>query len=153
MPQREGEAAVLGRLSSYWRPRLARRTNRGSMRMAMHDDNDEAIADATAANGYDDVYDDDDDGEQTTDVAPATDAAERLRGLVTYLATNLVDNPQSVEVDARQRGGSVFISLRVPEEELGRVIGRGGRIARAMRTALMIAGSRNAVRASLDIED
>jgi uncharacterized protein len=120
--------------------------------MAMHDDNDEAIADATAANGYDDVYDDD-DGEQTADVAPATDAAERLRGLVTYLATNLVDNPQSVEVDARQRGGSVFISLRVPEEELGRVIGRGGRIARAMRTALMIAGSRNAVRASLDIED
>jgi predicted RNA-binding protein YlqC (UPF0109 family) len=119
--------------------------------MAMHDDNDEAIADATAVNGYDDVYDD--DGEETANVAPATDAAERLRGLVTYLATNLVDNPQSVEVDARQRGGSVFISLRVPEEELGRVIGRGGRIARAMRTALMIAGSRNNVRASLDIED
>jgi predicted RNA-binding protein YlqC (UPF0109 family) len=152
MPRRAGEAAALGRLSSYWRSRLVRRTNRGSMRMAMHDDNDEAIADATAANGYDDVYDDD-DGVQTADVAPATDAAERLRGLVTYIATNLVDNPQSVEVDARQRGGSVFISLSVPEEELGRVIGRGGRIARAMRTALMIAGSRNAVRASLDIED
>ena len=85
--------------------------------------------------------------------APANDAAERLRGLVAYLATNLVDDPASVEVEARQRGGSVFISLRVPEEELGKVIGRGGRIARAMRTALMIAGSRNNVRASLDIED
>ena len=79
--------------------------------------------------------------------------AERLRGLVVYLATNLVDDSASVEVEARQRGGSVFISLRVPEEELGKVIGRGGRIARAMRTALMIAGSRNNVRASLDIED
>lgn len=82
-----------------------------------------------------------------------SDAAERLRGLIVYLATNLVDDPDSVEVEARQRGGSVFVSLRVPEEELGKVIGRGGRIARAMRTALMISGSRSNVRASLDIED
>jgi predicted RNA-binding protein YlqC (UPF0109 family) len=107
--------------------------------------------------GYDD-YPDDDEGdaeyEEANDLhVPPTDAAERLRGLVAYLATNLVDDPASVEVEARQRGGSVFISLRVPEEELGKVIGRGGRIARAMRTALMIAGSRNNVRASLDIED
>ena len=85
--------------------------------------------------------------------APPSDATEQLRTLVIYLAQNLVDEPDSVEVEARQRGGSVFISLRVPEEELGKVIGRGGRIARAMRTALMIAGSRNHVRASLDIED
>lgn len=108
--------------------------------------------------GYDDEYQDDDEGEAADEEAanlhaPATDAAERLRGLVAYLATNLVDDPASVEVEARQRGGSVFISLRVPEEELGKVIGRGGRIARAMRTALMIAGSGNNVRASLDIED
>ena len=82
-----------------------------------------------------------------------TDAAERLRRLIVYLATNLVDDPSTVEVEARQRGGSVFVSLRVPEEELGKVIGRGGRIARAMRTALMISGSRSNVRASLDIED
>ncbi|MFT4040894.1 MAG: KH domain-containing protein [Thermomicrobiales bacterium] len=82
-----------------------------------------------------------------------SDAAERLRGLIVYLATNLVDDPEAVEVEARQRGGSVFVSLRVPEEELGKVIGRGGRIARAMRTALMISGSRSNVRASLDIED
>lgn len=85
--------------------------------------------------------------------AAPTDAADRLRGLVIYLAGNLVDDPQAVEVEARQRGGSVFVSLRVPEEELGKVIGRGGRIARAMRTALMICGSRSNVRASLDIED
>ena len=114
------------------------------------------IADPLTENGYDDVYDDEDEegyGEDDALYAPAADAAERLRGLVAYLATNLVDDPESVEVEARQRGGSVFISLRVPEEELGKVIGRGGRIARAMRTALMISGSRNNVRASLDIED
>jgi uncharacterized protein len=117
----------------------------------------EPLIDPTSGVGYDD-YEEEEEGEadyeeDDTLYAPSTDAAERLRGLVTYLATNLVDDPERVEVEARQRGGSVFISLRVPEEELGKVIGRGGRIARAMRTALMIAGSRNNVRASLDIED
>jgi uncharacterized protein len=118
----------------------------------------EPLVDPAAEDGYDDDYQEEDEGvaehgEDDVLYAPASDAAERLRGLVAYLATNLVDDPESVEVEARQRGGSVFISLRVPEEELGKVIGRGGRIARAMRTALMIAGSRNNVRASLDIED
>ena len=120
----------------------------------------EPLIDPTSAAGYDDEYEEEEENEGEAEYeedaalyAPTTDAAERLRGLVTYLATNLVDDPESVEVEARQRGGSVFISLRVPEEELGKVIGRGGRIARAMRTALMIAGSRNNVRASLDIED
>lgn len=88
-----------------------------------------------------------------TGFAPDSDAAERMRALVAYLASNLVDDPNAVEVEARQRGSSVFVSLRVPEEELGKVIGRGGRIARAMRTALMISGARSNVRASLDIED
>jgi predicted RNA-binding protein YlqC (UPF0109 family) len=84
-------------------------------------------------------------------VSPA-DPVERLTGLVTYLATSLVDEPDLVEVTAERRGQSVHLSLRVPEAELGKVIGRQGRIARAMRTALMIAGSRQNVRATLDIE-
>lgn len=94
------------------------------------------------------------DGAEEWDDAPAgnPEAVEQLRDLVVYLARNLVDDPETVEVDAQQRGGSVFLTLRVPEEELGKVIGRQGRIARALRTALMISGSRNHVRASLDIE-
>ena len=117
-------------------------------------DDDELSVDPIAENGFD-AYDDEvaDEVADEDDFAPPGDAAERLRGLVAYLATNLVDDPESVEVEARQRGSSVFVSLRVPEEELGKVIGRGGRIARAMRTALMITGSRSNVRASLDIED
>jgi predicted RNA-binding protein YlqC (UPF0109 family) len=121
--------------------------------MHLHDHTGEGIADPATENGYDDEYFPDDEQDQGEFGAPATDAAERLRGLVEYLATNLVDDPTAVAVEARQRGGSVFVSLRVPEEELGKVIGRGGRIARAMRTALMISGSRSNVRASLDIED
>ena len=79
-------------------------------------------------------------------------AQNDLRQLVTYLATNLVDQPNEVKVAAEQRGAAVHLRLRVPEEELGKVIGRQGRIARAMRTTVMIAGARFDVRASLDIE-
>jgi predicted RNA-binding protein YlqC (UPF0109 family) len=122
--------------------------------MEFHDDPGEENAQPLITDDYDDDYAEEyDEPGEAAPVATADDAAERLRDLVVYLATNLVDDPDAVEVEARQRGSSVFVSLRVPEEELGKVIGRGGRIARAMRTALMISGSRNNVRASLDIED
>jgi predicted RNA-binding protein YlqC (UPF0109 family) len=120
-----------------------------------HHGNGDGVDGAAALNGQDDHYYDEIDEfpDEESHYAGSGDAADRLRSLVEYLASQLVDDPQAVGVEARQRGGSVFISLRVPEEELGKVIGRGGRIARAMRTALMISGSRYNVRASLDIED
>lgn len=123
--------------------------------MQLHDDSDGESGDSIVEIEDDvEYFPEDGDGEESEEeLGPPSDAAERLRTLVAYLASNLVDDPDAVAVEARQRGGSVFVSLRVPEEELGRVIGRGGRIARAMRTALMISGSRNNVRASLDIED
>lgn len=104
---------------------------------------DDGFETAAAPNGH---------GAGAREAAALGDAAERLSDLVAYLARNLVDDPEAVEVDAQQRGGSVFVTLRVPEAELGKVIGRQGRIARAMRTALSIAGARQHVRASLDIE-
>ncbi len=93
-----------------------------------------------------------DDPDADADPAVADDATERLRELVVYLAANLTDAPDAVEVLVERRGQSVHLNLRVPEEELGKVIGRQGRIARAMRTALSIAGSRQNLRATLDID-
>ncbi len=88
--------------------------------------------------------------------APVSDepgaGAESLRDLVIYLVTNLVDDPEEIEASVERRGGAVVLRLRVPEVELGRVIGRQGRIARALRTALMVAASRHNLRVSLDIE-
>lgn len=75
-----------------------------------------------------------------------------LRDLVYYLATNLVDDPGAVELGVEQRGSTVNLDLRLPEAEIGRVIGRQGRIAKAMRTALMVAGSRHNLRVNLNIE-
>ena len=75
-----------------------------------------------------------------------------LDSLMHYLVTNLVDEPENATIDLQRRGSAVQIQLRLPEDDLGKVIGRGGRIAKSIRTALMVSGSRNNLRVSLDIE-
>lgn len=84
--------------------------------------------------------------------AARDEAVEAMTGLVRYLAGELVDHPERTAVTAERRGHHIAVRLEVPEDELGQAIGRGGRIARSMRTALMISGSRHDVRVSLDIE-
>ena len=84
--------------------------------------------------------------------SPGDDATDSLRELVTYIVHNLVDDPDAAEITADRRGSSVLIQLRLPEDDLGKVIGRGGRIAKAIRTVLLVAGSRHHLRVSLDIE-
>lgn len=78
---------------------------------------------------------------------------EELKALIEYIAVRLVDNPEAVRVDANQHGQVVVVRLTVPPEEMGKVIGRQGRIARAMRTVLTIAAARTGLRASLDINE
>lgn len=84
--------------------------------------------------------------------AGGTDAEIRLREVVRYIVGNLVDDPGAVIVTSRTREHSVLLNLRVADGELGKVIGRQGRTARAIRTAVQIAGARHDVRVSLDIE-
>jgi predicted RNA-binding protein YlqC (UPF0109 family) len=91
-------------------------------------------------------------GLKTDHIMSVTTPTEQLRGLVEYMAGHLVDSPDDIEVIAEERGSAVHVTLRVSEAAMGRVIGRQGRIAKAMRTIVMIAGSRHNVRASLDIE-
>lgn len=81
-----------------------------------------------------------------------TDASEQLRGLVEWIVFQLLDDTSQVSITADQRGSSVRVQVRLPEEDLGKVIGRGGRIAKSIRSILMIVGSRDHLRVSLDIE-
>lgn len=94
-------------------------------------DTDQALAQADSADG---------------------DLTEQLRGMVEWIVVQLVDDPAEVEITADKRGSSVRVQVRLPEEDLGKVIGRGGRIAKSIRSLLMIVGSRDHVRVSLDIE-
>lgn len=81
-----------------------------------------------------------------------SDLTEQLRGLVEWIVFQLVDDSSQAVVTADMRGSSVRVQVLLPEEDLGKVIGRGGRIAKSIRSILMIVGSREHVRVSLDIE-
>lgn len=78
-------------------------------------------------------------------------AREELSELVGYLARQLVDAPDQVAVDVFNEDRALVFELRVAEPDLGKVIGRQGRTARAMRTVLSAAASRLNTRALLDI--
>lgn len=76
-----------------------------------------------------------------------------MKELIEYIATSLVDDPTQVRVVREQRGGKTFLKLRVAKEDMGRVIGKRGRIANAMRTLLNVPATRSGKQIILDIED
>jgi len=76
-----------------------------------------------------------------------------MRDLVSFLAKSLVDHPDEVYTSTFDRSDSTVIELEVAPEDLGKVIGRQGRTARAMRTLLAAAGQKSRRRFSLDILD
>lgn len=61
--------------------------------------------------------------------------------LVEYLARRLVESPDAVSVEEVEDDGALVIRLRVATEDIGRVIGRGGKIARALRTLVRASGA------------
>ncbi len=76
-----------------------------------------------------------------------------MRDLVVWLAQQLVEDKAAVQVEAIERDRSTVYELVVAEDDLGRVIGRGGRTAKALRTVLDLAARREGRRAVLDILD
>ena len=74
-----------------------------------------------------------------------------MRELVEFLVRALVENPDKVEVEEFEEDGDLVLEVSVAEEDLGRVIGRGGRIANAIRTVARAAGSRGERRVIVDI--
>ena len=71
--------------------------------------------------------------------------------LVEYLARKLVEKPDEVKVEEFDEDDAHVIELQVASEDIGRVIGRGGRIARAMRTLVRAGGAHGDRRVLLEI--
>jgi len=80
-----------------------------------------------------------------------TEQAANARALIEHIAKALVDTPGAVFVDEYEDGDETVIELEVAEADLGRVIGRSGRVARALRTVLSAAGSKQDKRYALEI--
>ncbi|MCK9375450.1 MAG: KH domain-containing protein [Syntrophobacterales bacterium] len=74
-----------------------------------------------------------------------------MKELVKFIAQSLVDNPEQVEVKEIQGEQTSVIELKVAKEDLGKVIGKQGRTARAMRTILSAASTKIRKRAVLEI--
>jgi uncharacterized protein len=72
--------------------------------------------------------------------------------LLAYLARQLVDRPEAVSVQRHDRpGGELVLELRVAEDDLGKVIGRGGRVARALRTVVKASAAGSGRRVHVEI--
>lgn len=76
-----------------------------------------------------------------------------MKDLVEFIARSLVNDPMEVSVDQKGHGNKVYLNLRVAKEDMGRVIGKGGRVANAIRKLLQVAAAREGKNASLDIDD
>ena len=76
-----------------------------------------------------------------------------MKELLTYIAQNLVDNPDQVNVNQYQGDGETVLELRVAPEDMGKVIGRQGRIAKEIRTLVRSVAQRTGQRVSVDIVD
>jgi predicted RNA-binding protein YlqC (UPF0109 family) len=77
-----------------------------------------------------------------------------VRELLEFLARSLVADPDAVEVsEVEEIDGEVLLELEVAEDDLGRVIGRGGRVANALRSVMKAAATREEKRVVVDILD
>lgn len=74
-----------------------------------------------------------------------------MQDLIEYIALSLVDDPVQVRVNEMKRGPNVELRLQVSKEDMGRVIGKNGRVANSMRILLKVAAAREGKRATLDI--
>jgi uncharacterized protein len=71
--------------------------------------------------------------------------------IVEYLARRLVDEPEAVRVEEVERDGAIVLQLHVAKDDVGKVIGRQGRIARALRTVVRASAARREQRVLLEI--
>jgi predicted RNA-binding protein YlqC (UPF0109 family) len=74
-----------------------------------------------------------------------------VKELLEYIARSLVEHPDAVEVDVDENDDEVELTLVVAERDMGRVIGRDGRIANAIRSLLRIMGARDGRHVELEI--
>ncbi len=76
-----------------------------------------------------------------------------MKELIEYIARSLVDDPAQVTIAEHTSRGTANLELSVAREDMGRVIGKGGQVANAMRLLLRVAAAREGKQANLDVVD
>ena len=75
-----------------------------------------------------------------------------MKDLVEVIAKSLVDNPEEVVVTEKDNGKSILVELKVAPTDMGKVIGKQGRIAKAVRTVMRATANRNNTKISAEID-
>ncbi|MGB8198070.1 MAG: KH domain-containing protein [Acidimicrobiales bacterium] len=116
----------------------------------MSDVNDYVAGDV---NTIDDGYDDEDINVDVNEGSDAVDNAATATAVLQFIATSLAEDASAVSVEVSERQGKVVLSLSVGANDMGRIIGRRGRTAQAIRALVGAAGARDGVTTSVDIVD
>jgi hypothetical protein len=74
-----------------------------------------------------------------------------MKDLIEYIAKSLVDHPEDVQVRQSGGGSRIRIELSVSKDDMGRVIGKGGKVANSIRSLLRVAAEREGKQATLDV--
>jgi predicted RNA-binding protein YlqC (UPF0109 family) len=77
----------------------------------------------------------------------------KLEELLLFLARSLVDEPEKVEIEGRETDSRVDLTLRVAPDDVGKVIGRGGRIVKSIRTVMKAASVKENKRVNVEVAD
>ncbi|HZT68082.1 MAG TPA: KH domain-containing protein [Acidimicrobiales bacterium] len=93
------------------------------------------------------------DDEQVDDMAGNRVPAAVSRSVLDYVARSIVDDPDSVVVETEEARYGTTLRLHVAPDDMGKVIGRRGRVAQALRAVVRAAGARDRVDVQVDIVD
>lgn len=98
-----------------------------------------------------DDYDDDDDRDD--EIAPEGNriVGARSRAVVEHVARAIAEEPDAVEVDIEERRGEVTVLVRTSPGDMGRLIGRRGRVIQALRQVVRVAGSTEGIKANVEV--
>lgn len=123
----------------------------------MSDTHDEYVV--GDVNTIDDDHEDDfddagnDAGNHVDDHTSNADRAAAATAALEFIAKSLAEDPNAVSVEVNERQGKIILSLSVGPSDMGRIIGRRGRTAQAIRALVGAAGARDGVTTSVDIVD
>jgi predicted RNA-binding protein YlqC (UPF0109 family) len=74
-----------------------------------------------------------------------------MKELIEYIAASLADHPELIKTKEHERAGTVTVELSLAQDDMGRLIGRGGRVANSLRLLLKVAAAKQGKQAILDI--
>ena len=93
------------------------------------------------------------DPEPAADDAGAAGAGGTAQAVLEYVVRHIVDDPDAIRVEVEERRRGIELHLNVGPDDMGKVIGRRGRVAQAMRTVVRAAGAKDGVEVNVAIDD